>query len=174
MSNSKRSWKVLNWNVRGLNSEEKWNSIRDKIVESGAEIICLQETKRESFDSNYLRNFCPANFDSFEFLSSVGASGGILVAWKGSAFSGHMVFSNCFALSMEFTSRLSNDTWMLTVIYAPCSDQGKKACIDWFRNIQMPDEVDWLIVGDFNLIRKPKDRIEKGLTPRKCSYLMRP
>lgn len=164
-NNNKRAWKVLNWNVRGLNSERKWNSIRDKIVESRAEVICLQETKREFFDISYLRNFCPADFDMFEYLPSVGASGGILIAWKGIAFSGQLMFSNCFAISMEFTSRLNNDTWMLTVVYAPCTDQGKRAFIDWFRNIQMPAEVAWLVVGDFNLIRRPEDRNRDGADP---------
>lgn len=34
--------------------------------------------------------------------------------------------------------------------------------MNWFENIQMPDEVDWLIVGDSNLIRKPEDRNRPG------------
>jgi exonuclease III len=85
--NQKKHWKILSWNVRGLNSETKWISIRDKIIESKSEIICLQETKREQFDVGYIRNFCPIEFDSFELLPSIGASGGILVAWKSSAFS---------------------------------------------------------------------------------------
>jgi len=27
----------------------------------------------------------------------------------------------------------------------------------------MPPEIDWLIVGDFNLIRKPKDKNKEGV-----------
>jgi hypothetical protein len=34
--------------------------------------------------------------------------------------------------------------------------------MSWFENVQMPDEVDWLIVGDFNLYRKPEDRNRPG------------
>jgi len=34
--------------------------------------------------------------------------------------------------------------------------------VNWFGNIQMSDEVDWLIVGDFNLLRKPEDRNRLG------------
>lgn len=30
--------------------------------------------------------------------------------------------------------------------------------MNWFGNIQMPDDIDWLVVGDFNLYRKPEDR----------------
>ena len=75
-----RAWKILNWNVRRLNSDRKWNSIRDKVVESKSEIICLQETIKDSFDSDFIKKLYPLNFDSFEFLPSVSASGGILVA----------------------------------------------------------------------------------------------
>jgi hypothetical protein len=31
-----------------------------------------------------------------------------------------------------------------------------------FSNIQMPDEMEWLVVGDFNLYRKPEDRNRPG------------
>jgi exonuclease III len=41
-----RSWNILHWNVRGLNSKEKWNPIRNKIVDLAVDIICLQETKK--------------------------------------------------------------------------------------------------------------------------------
>lgn len=70
-----RTWKVLSWNVRGVNSESKWNAIRDRIVESACDVICLQETKRSQFDLSYIRQFCPPSFDAFSFLPSVGASG---------------------------------------------------------------------------------------------------
>jgi hypothetical protein len=85
--NSHRSWKILCWNVRGINSEEKWNSIRNKISESNSDICCIQETKREDFDDLYIRNFCPPALDNFIFLLSNGALGGILVTWKSLFFS---------------------------------------------------------------------------------------
>jgi len=87
-----KNWKILCWNVRGINSVSKWDSVRDKIVESGCDIVCLQETKRESFDLHYIKNFCPPAFDTFEFLPSVGASGGIITIWK-SLFLKDILFS---------------------------------------------------------------------------------
>jgi len=27
--------------------------------------------------------------------------------------------------------------------------------VDWLKQISMPDDVDWLLVGDFNLMRSP-------------------
>lgn len=84
------------------------------------------------------------------------------MAWKSSAFSGQLVFSNNYAISIEFTSKLNNETWLLTTVYAPCTPVGKRAFLDWFRDIQMPPEIDWLIVGDFNLIRRTEDKNRDG------------
>jgi hypothetical protein len=70
----------------------KWTSLRSKILESKCDIVCIQETKREIFDQAYLRNFFPSQFDSFDYVPSVGASGGTLVVWKGSKFSGNVIF----------------------------------------------------------------------------------
>ena len=78
--NSYRSWKVFSWNVRGINAEWKWDVVRNKILQSSCDIFCLQETKRDNFDINFLRKLSPNCFDCFDFLPSVGASGGILVA----------------------------------------------------------------------------------------------
>lgn len=99
-----RKWNVLCWSIRGINSSYKWTTLRSKIMESNYEICCLQERKREYFDLAYIRNCCPASFDSFEYLSSIGASRGILVVWKSSKFSGNLIFQNNYALSIEFTS----------------------------------------------------------------------
>jgi exonuclease III len=157
-----RTWKILNWNVRGINSDKKWNSIRDKILESGCEIVCIQETKREAFELNFIRKFCPPDFNSFQYLPSVGASRGILVAWKGHLFSGQLAFSNEFAISVDFTAKQNNEQWILTTVYAPCTLVGKRNFLEWFINVQMPPEIDWLTVGDFNLTRKLEDRNKGG------------
>lgn len=115
-----------------MNSDKKWNSIRDKIIESRSEIVCLQETKKEIIDINFIKNFCPQAYDSFEYLPSIGASGVILVVWKSSAFLG---FSNQYAILVEFTSKLNNESWLLTTIYAPCTPIGKREFLNWFREI---------------------------------------
>jgi exonuclease III len=103
-----RKWNIMCWNVRGINARTKWNAIRDKVVDSSCDVVCFQETKKEVFDINFHKNVCPPSFDKFEFLPSLGASGGMLIAWKSSLFRGQLIFSNSFALSVEFSS-LHND-----------------------------------------------------------------
>jgi hypothetical protein len=78
--------------------------------------------------------------------------------WKSSPFSGHVFFQNTYAMSIEFTSTISEAQWVLTNIYAPGTLKGKQQFLQWFHNIDMADDIEWLLVGDFNLLRMPSDR----------------
>ena len=98
-----KQWKILNWNIRGCNAHEKHLALYNKVDESGCNILCLQETKREHFDSAYIRKFCPKRLNKFAFLPSIGASGGLLVVWNDNLLQGEVVFQNEFALSAQFT-----------------------------------------------------------------------
>jgi exonuclease III len=158
----KRNWSILSCYVRGINSEQRWEAIRGKVIEAKCDVLCLQETKRASFDEHYIRKFCPRSLDDFVFLPSTGNSGGSLIVWNSSKFSGHLSFQNEYAQSVEFTCKLSGEVWFLTNVYAPCTSEGKMAFLNWFKHIEMPDEVKWLIVGDFNLIRSQENRNKPG------------
>jgi hypothetical protein len=109
-----------------------------------------------------LKNFCPKKYNKFEFIPSVGASGGIIIIWNGSLFNGEIAFENEFSLSIKFTSSLSHESWILTNIYGPCVAERKAIFLDWFSNIDMPEDMDLLELGDFNFMRKPSDRNKPG------------
>jgi exonuclease III len=155
-------WKVLNWNVRGTNDPEKWPIIMSKIKESGCHVICFQETKREFIDLQSLRNFCPRNFDSFAFAPSVGRSGGVVTIWDSNVFSGRYVFQNRYAVSVELQSTKTDTFWTLTNVYAPCQDNEQLVFLHWLNSLVIPDDENWLLMGDFNLIRSPQDRNKAG------------
>src|SRR4051812_14225156 len=114
------TWNILNWNIRGSNSQDKWLVVANKIPEENYSIVCLQETKRESFDPAYIKNFCPRNFNKCEYVPSVGASGGLLVAWNDRIFQGECIFKNRFSLSIRLSSLQNDHAWILTNIYGPC------------------------------------------------------
>jgi hypothetical protein len=69
-----RTWCVLNWNIRGVNSPDKWPLVHNKIEECAASIVCLQETKKDDFDVNFIKGFAPRRLDKFAFVPSDGAS----------------------------------------------------------------------------------------------------
>lgn len=157
-----RSCNILCWNVRGLNAVEKWPLIRNKIDESNCEIFCFQETKKEMLDLTFIKNFAPRRFDKFIFAPSIGASGGILVCWNGSLFDGTVIDVKPFAISISFSSRLDLNVWNLTSVYGPCLEPARTTFINWLRNLDILDDFNWILMGDFNFYRYMDNRNKSG------------
>ena len=42
---NKQNCRILNWNVRGLNTKARRQVVRDLVTEHNSNIVCLQETK---------------------------------------------------------------------------------------------------------------------------------
>jgi exonuclease III len=155
-------WKILCWNIRGLNSEDKQLALHAKIVESGCAIACIQETKKESFDRKFIKGCCPKQFDTFAYSPSVGASGGILVVWKSSIFSGLLIETKRFGIIISFSSAHTNQKWTLVVVYGPCEGEERDNFVRWLYNLAIPDDEMWLFLGDFNFIRSEQNRSRPG------------
>lgn len=81
-------------------------------------------------------------FDDFAYLPSIGASGGIITIWTSPFFDRQLVFRNDYAITVVFISKHNSVDWILTNIYGPCNFDGKRDFVHWFKNIQMPSEVD--------------------------------
>jgi hypothetical protein len=65
-------------------------------------------------------------------------------------------------MSVEFVSTISGEVWVLTNVYAPCTTEGKDDFLNWLHDFVLPDDTDWLLVGDFNLIHRPSDKNKPG------------
>ena len=136
-----QNWNILCWNIRGLNGSSKWDAIRNNIDESGCSIVCIQETKRELIDVSFIRNFAPRCFNHFDFITSNGASGGLLTLWCGSIFGGTVVEKLQFSITVNFTSIHNGDQWHLSNIYGPCDEPAHSASISWFRNCDVDENI---------------------------------
>ena len=86
----------------------------------------------------------------------------MITIWKSAFFEGHLAFHNSFSLTVDIRSLHNNAKWLLTNIYGPCTDDGKQSFVEWMKNIVMPEEIDWLMVGYFNLMRSPDNRSKPG------------
>jgi len=74
---------ILIWNVRGLNSVARRNVVRSLVVSTKIDIVCLQETKMVAISREIILSMLGSDFDNnYICLPSVGASGGILIAWR--------------------------------------------------------------------------------------------
>ena len=78
--------------------------------------FCLQETKKHDFDSGFIRNFAPRRFNKYDFVPSVGVSGGILLVWNSSVFYGIVLDKQRFGITVRFTSTQTSQSWKLTSV----------------------------------------------------------
>lgn len=101
--------------MRGINSQIRWDDLRNKIEENNCGIICLQETKREEFDHTYLRNFSPRRFSNYYYTPSIGSSGGLITIWNGSLFNGIIINQSKFQITTKMTCNLSGNIFYVTM-----------------------------------------------------------
>lgn len=84
--------------------------------------------RRESFEMSFIRKFAPRHFDCFDFIPSVGASGGILVLWNSANFKGVVLDKKSFGITLNFASVDNNENWKLTNVYGPCTEPARTDC----------------------------------------------
>jgi hypothetical protein len=80
-------------------------------METNCDILCIQETKKDSFDDSYIRYFCNRSLDKFTLGPSIGASGGFITIWKGAHFDAEVIDERemCpWAISKCFGDLVSN------------------------------------------------------------------
>lgn len=101
---------------------------------------------------NLIKKICPRRINKFEYHPSIGASGGLLVAWNSSLFQGVKIFENKFAISIQFTSCLNGNSWILSNIYVPCQPNERTEFINSLQNIQIFDDIDWFVGGGGSIL----------------------
>jgi hypothetical protein len=58
---------------------------------------------------SYVRKFAPRRFDKFDYIPSVGASGGILVIWNSAIFMGIVTDKQQYGITFSFRSMHNNE-----------------------------------------------------------------
>ena len=64
-----------------------------------------------------------------------------------------MVQINSYAVTVKFTCWLDNKSFHVTNVYGPASSPKKMGFVTWLMNLDTSDFDDWVLGGDFNLIR---------------------
>ncbi|KAG6659538.1 hypothetical protein CIPAW_03G042600 [Carya illinoinensis] len=71
--------KIVSWNVCGLDKINKRLRIRNLLREWKVDTVCLQETKLKMIDRRIVRSLWSGSHVDWLFLTSKGASGGVVV-----------------------------------------------------------------------------------------------
>jgi exonuclease III len=110
--------KFLIWNVRGLNSTARQDSVRTIVDSSRADIVCLQETKISAMSNRVLLSALGSDFTDFIAAPSIGASGGILVAWRRHIKASGAVRTDNYSVTIQISPE-NGQVWWLTCVYGP-------------------------------------------------------
>jgi hypothetical protein len=76
----------------------------------------------------------------------------------GTQFSGVVVDSCRFPITIKLTSLMTGQEWYLTNVYGLCTADGKAEFTNWLYNFDASALDLWIVMGDFSLIRCPENR----------------
>jgi hypothetical protein len=146
------------WNIRGLNYPGQnlylWQLIRDHKLD----FIGVQETKKETFHSSFLKNLTTPSAFSWELLHVIGDVDDILVGARDDKLSISNACVHTFLVSYILQERAQNFSWKLLVVYGPAYEVKKIEFINELHSIMSNWQGPILIGGDFNLCRFVADK----------------
>jgi hypothetical protein len=105
--------------------------------------------------------------DNFLFKPAEGTRGGILIACSPDfSLSPLSVAPGDFSLSATVTDRSDGSQWSITGVYGPQEDADKYLFIQEIRELLPLVSEQWLLIGDFNLIKNAQDKSNNNLNLR--------
>ena len=124
------------------------------------DIVCIQETKKESFERNTCQSMWGDSSVSWDFVPSIQSSGGLVCLWNNSDFQVERRVKGRNFLMLEGNWMKDNQRIRVVNVYAPCDLPGKRALWDDLRHLKDSDPNGlWCFLGDFNSIRNQGERI---------------
>jgi len=151
---------ILSYNIRGMGRGINWASIRNLVGRHKVDLLCLQETKRELFDRASCQALWGDSDLAWECLPAVNAAGGLLCVWNNCNFQVDLRVSEKGFIMLGGVWIPDMQRIIVVNMYAPCDIVGKRQL--WqdliSRKLQSQDPC-WCLVGDFNCIRHPSERM---------------
>lgn len=149
---------LICWNVHGLNSVARRSVVRGLISVERASLLCLQETKVESFTNRMLMETLGVDYECC-LLPAINTVGGVLVAWRRDEWAVSHRSCRHFSVSVFLEPLASSgSSWWLSPVYGPCQDADKAAFLDELLTLWQTCVGLWLLCGDFNLILQDCDK----------------
>ena len=151
---------ILSYNIRGLDRGIKWASIRKLVGKHKVDVLCLQETKRDSLSKADCQVLWGHPDVAWEWQPAENTVGGLLCIWDNNNFQVDLRISEKGFIMLGGTWLAEMQRVVVDNIYAPCDIEGKRQLWQSLsrRKSQIQDEC-WCLVGDFNCVRNPSERL---------------
>ena len=150
--------RIVSWNVRGLNEQDKQLQVRNLIQKWEANIVCLQETKMDLINRGVISSLWGGQHVDWLYLGSVGASGGVLLMWDNRVVDKVEEAVGRFSVSCKFKNVVDHFFWAFTGVYGPNSDRDRSFLWEELSGLRSWWDVPWCAGGDFNVVRFPSER----------------
>ena len=147
---------IDSWNVRGLGGRVKRDDVKAATVTRLPSILCLQESKLTDITTFFATSFLPPS-------PSAGASGGVITAWDDRLLqlTNHVIDE--FSITTTFAMRLDHLSFSVINVYGPCAHDLKAEFLTSLTSAISTTQGPLAVIGDFNLIRAPKDKSNNNL-----------
>lgn len=162
---------ILSLNIRGLGEARKWDWIHTLRRTHKAVFIGIQETHLEETLSWELVKKCwgDQNFD-FACENAFGRSGGLVSIWDRNYFtSSEVIKSRSFLIVFGICSTHSVPL-VLVNVYGPQSLSEKRKLWEDLLGILNSRSACWILFGDFNVVRRPEERINSIFCQSSAKY----
>ena len=134
------------WNSRSLARPGRKQAIADFILDHKIEFIGLQETKKETIDSSFLK-YIAGNYDFNWFsLPAKGTAGGILVGFRSDLFDVISFSAKDFCVISTVKSISDNFIWQLVVVYGSSYPEHKLEFITELHDVMEASSFPTLVV----------------------------
>ena len=106
--------------------------------------MALQETKLQACSENDILEICGSGFDLLD-LPAVNTCGGILLTWRRNVWSVSGPSLRQHSLTTKITMLDSGESWWITSVYGPQTDQEKIMFLDELREVREGCTGTWLL-----------------------------
>ena len=117
---------ILSLNSRGLGSGVKRSAIRKLSLANKIDVLCIQETKKDSIDKKLCQYLWGDSNATWECLPSTNSAGGLLCIWNNDSFVVNRKSVGSGFILLEGLWVKENKKVIIINVYAPCDIQGKR------------------------------------------------
>lgn len=153
---------AISLNIRGISEIHKVDWIRKIKMSHKIDFIGIQETHVVDSGNIDIQG-CWGNMNfEFEFVESHGRSSGLLSIWDPLIFSKHNVVKSRNFLAILGHWKGFSGIISVVNVYGPQSISDKREL--WVEILSLKDFISgsWVILGDFNAVRKPEERLRSS------------
>jgi exonuclease III len=128
-------------------------------------LVCIQETKLSAIDQSLAAFLGAYKLNRSAFKPPVGTRGGILLLWNDLEVDVSHVTIGRYSISATLTLCSCLTSFLITGVYGPSRRAEKASFLNHLRNLNPDNAKKWLLLGDFNLIYRARDKNNRNLNP---------